>query len=190
MARSSRIGAVTTWYPSAGAEAVHPCLDTQDDDLATAGVARVEETLMRLRRGWATMPADAEPGSSSSPGANDHQACCGTPAIHNTSPAAPDVSGGCSTSTSRHLPAGKKESNTLLTERIHRNHLTADPRGRHAGRASTLPRPRVRGTPLKGEMARAGPISSDTIRKELKTLRYVWDGARARARLRPRVPGN
>jgi len=31
-------------------------LETQDETLAQVGVARFEETLMRLKRGWATIP--------------------------------------------------------------------------------------------------------------------------------------
>lgn len=37
-------------------------LDTKDPAAAEAGVARVDETLMRLKRGYATMPPNAEPG--------------------------------------------------------------------------------------------------------------------------------
>src|SRR6185312_3019594 len=69
-------------------------LDTQDDTLATAGVAKVEETLMRLKRGWATMPAEAEPGIFIvSGGQLITKPVVESPEIHNTLPEAVCLSG-------------------------------------------------------------------------------------------------
>ncbi|MHC5542810.1 hypothetical protein ACYOEI_31685, partial [Singulisphaera rosea] len=99
-------------------------LDTTDEQLASAGVARVEETMMRLKRGWATMSADADPGIFIvSGGTVSTKPVVESPEVHNTFPAAMTL-GRLFDLYVADLPAGKKESNTLLTERIHRNHLS------------------------------------------------------------------
>ena len=38
-------------------------LETIESEVALAAVARGEETIMRLKRGWLTMPDGAEPGA-------------------------------------------------------------------------------------------------------------------------------
>jgi integrase len=77
------------------------------------------------------------------------------------------------------LPPGRKEANTLLTERIHRGHilriLGADtpvgtiPLSAAQSYASARSRDAWRGR----------PIGADTVRKELKALGHVWAWAHA-----------
>ena len=152
-------------------------LDTKDPSVAGAGVARVEETVMRLKRGWAAMPADAEPGifivsagTLTAKPAVDEMAM--------TAVAAPPLS--------LHrmfdlytaaLPAGKKESNTLLTERIHRDHLTKILGEDTAVKAVTLGEAQRYAARRSCDTWRGRTISADTVWKELKTLRYVWSWA-------------
>jgi hypothetical protein len=99
-------------------------LDTQDETLAEAGIARIEETLMRLRRGWATMPSGAEPGIFIISGGQLVAKPVVEPEPVLTAPRPPVTIKELFELYVAHLPAGKKESNTLLTERIHRNHIS------------------------------------------------------------------
>ena len=45
-----------------GKAGVHQSLHTKDETVADLGVARVNDTLMRLKRGLLEMPSEAEPG--------------------------------------------------------------------------------------------------------------------------------
>lgn len=94
-------------------------LDTQEPERAEAARARVEETLMRLKRGWLQLPRDAEPGVFI---VSDGQ-LLGKPEI--IAVAEPEVLqlGELFTSYAEGLPKGSKAANTLSTERIHRDHL-------------------------------------------------------------------
>jgi integrase len=149
-------------------------LDTQDEILAATGVARVEETLMRLKRGWATMPPEAEPGIFIVSGGQ----LTGKPVVepepvHNI-PAPPLSVKALFDLYVTHLPAGKKESNTLLTERIHRNHVSRILGEGTAVESLTLAEAQRYAARRSKENWNGKRISSDTIRKELKTLRYIW----------------
>src|SRR5689334_12432305 len=85
-------------------------LDTRDETIAAAGVARVEETLMRLKRGWATMPSDAEPGIFIVSGGQLAAKPVVEPApVHNTPPPSLSVNELFDRYVAA-LPAGKKES--------------------------------------------------------------------------------
>jgi integrase len=154
-------------------------LDTRDRAIADACVARVDETIMRLRRGWATMPEAAEPGifivsggmlaakpASEPPPATDEEA---TPLtlvrmfdLYVTN-----------------LPAGKKEANTLLTERIHRGHLVRILGGEAPVLGIKLAEAQRYVAVRSQETWRGRSIGPDTIRKELKTLRFIWAWAHA-----------
>jgi hypothetical protein len=99
-------------------------LDTQDETLAQVGVARVEETLMRLKRGWATIPPEAEPGIFIVSGGHRTVKPVVEPKPNHNIPAPPISVRELFDLYVAQLPAGEKESNTLLTERIHRNHVS------------------------------------------------------------------
>jgi integrase len=154
-------------------------LDTKDPAVAKAGVARVEETIMRLKKGWATLPAEAEPGIFIvSGGTLSAKPVVDATTTHNTSAPAALTLSGLFDLYNAQLPAGKKESNTLLTERIHRNHLIRILGSNAPVEAITLAEAQKYASRRSGEEWRGRPIGSDTIRKELKTLRYVWGWAR------------
>ena len=161
-------------------------LDTKDPTVARAGVARVEETIMRLKKGWATLPADADPGIFIvSGGTLPAKPVVDPTTPHNTSSSAPLTLSGLFDLYNAQLPAGKKESNTLLTGRIHRNHLIRILGSDAPVEAITLAEAQKYASRRLGEEWRGRPIGSDTIRKELKTLRYVWGWARGLDHLSP-----
>lgn len=149
-------------------------LDTRDAAVAQAGAARVEETIMRLKRGWADLPPDAEPGVFIlSGGERTNKSVVGPTPVHHT-PAAPLTVSTLFDLYTAHLPPGRKELNTLLTERIHRNHLVRILGPDTPVESISLAEAQRYSSRRSGEVWRGRPIGSDTIRKELKTLRYVW----------------
>jgi integrase len=153
-------------------------LETKDPAVAKAGVARVEETIMRLRRGYSTLPDDAEPGSFIvSGGKHPTKPVPESTTLHNTPAPAPLTLSGMFDLYNAQMPAGKKELNTLLTERIHRNHLVRILGSESPVETMTLAEAQKYASRRSVEEWRGRPIGSDTIRKELKTLRYVWGWA-------------
>jgi integrase len=149
-------------------------LDTRDETLAEAGVARVKETLMRLQRGWATMPPDAEPGIFISSGGQLVAKPVIAPEPVRSAPPPPVTIKELFELYVASLPAGKKESNTLVTERIHRNHVSRVLGDGTAVESLTLAEAQRYAARRSREEWNGKRISSDTIRKELKTLRYIW----------------
>lgn len=152
-------------------------LDTRDAAVAGAGVARVEETIMRLKRGWATIPTDAEPGVFIvSAGTLTARPVAGDPPTI-VRPPTPLSLGRMFDLYVAALPAGKKESNTLLTEKIHRDHLTEILGQDITVQSITLSEAQRYAARRSRDTWRGRTISADTVRKELKTLRYVWSWA-------------
>lgn len=143
-------------------------LDTRDEAVAGAGVRRVEETIMRLKRGWATLPAGSDPGTYIASG--------GVLAAKPTHDevAGPLTLGNLCDRYLADIPEGHKEKSTLGTEKTHMKHLRrllgedravcsialADVQGYHNKRIKQN---------WHGESTKAR-----TIRKELATLRYLW----------------
>jgi integrase len=154
-------------------------LDTRDETVAEAGVARVEETLMRLRRGWTTMPPDAEPGIFISSGGQLFAKPVVEPEPVHNAPLLPVTIKELFDLYKADLPAGKKESNTLVTERIHRNHISRVLGEGTAVESLTLAEAQRYAARRSREEWNGKRISSDTIRKELKTLRYIWTWGQA-----------
>lgn len=143
-------------------------LDTRDRDFAEAGVRRVDETLMRLKRGWASLPAGCDPGTFIASGG-----------VHAAKPtqeqtARPMSLGELFDRYLADIPDGHKEKSTLGTEKTHMKHLRrllgetkavpsislADVQGYHNKRGKQI---------YHGE-----PTKARTIKKELATLRYLW----------------
>jgi Phage integrase family len=151
-------------------------LDTHDPAVAQAAVARVEETIMRLRRGWLTMPPDAEPGLFIiSGGQLTTKPAVEPPVVHSTPPTI------CTLFARYHdsLTPGAKEANTLLTESIHRGHL--------CDFLGDRPVDELRFTDLQ-EYVHARAMSGRdtvTIRKELATLRMIWNRMNKRGHAPP-----
>lgn len=142
-------------------------LDTRDAAVAEAGAGRVDETLMRLKRGWLTMPEHAEPGIFIISGG----ALTGKP-VHTDQ--APPVTIGQLLDAYRTKVTGK-DSGTMRTIRIHQNHVA-----RILGTGTA-----VAGIGLQdaqrycdrraSERWHGKTTSAYTIRKELRTFRRTWE---------------
>ncbi len=142
-------------------------LDTRDPDVAEAGVLRVEETLMRLKRGWASLPAGCAPGTFIASGGS-----LPSKPTHESS-IRPLTLGELFDRYLADIPQGHKERSTLGTEKTHMKHLRrllgekkavasislADVQGYHNKRGKQT---------WHGETTKAR-----TIKKELATLRYL-----------------
>ena len=159
-------------------------LETRDAGLADTGVKRAEKTLMRLKRGWLMMPPDADPvlfivsggQLSHKPVMGPRQATAVSDPRH-TVKTTLDLYVGS-------LTPGAKGANTLETEAIPRTHLVSL-LGAKAVETVGL-------ADLDGYVkARAGSgRDAVTIRKELATLRMIWNWARKRAMSRHRGRGS
>lgn len=153
-------------------------LNTKDPGLAQAGLHRIEETLTRLKRGWLELPAGADPGTFITSGGQ--LAAKPTLNRHETTEEAGATAERATTiqqlfdAYDAALPAGAKEPNTLLTERIHRNHITKILGAETLISAIELGRAQEYVSRRTKEKWRDRLVSSDTARKELKTLRAIW----------------
>jgi hypothetical protein len=86
---------------------------TRSLDTTEAAIARAEETIMRLKRGWATMPSNAEPGVFIiSVGSLTAKPVVESFQFHNTS-TPPTTLVQLLDLYVGNLPAGKKETNTI-----------------------------------------------------------------------------
>jgi hypothetical protein len=150
-------------------------LETKDNDIALVAIARVEETIMRLKRGWLSMPPGAEPGAFITSGGSMTTKPSYEPPVVSKA----ITLGGVFSAYQEQLTPNCKEANSLDTEQIHKRHLF-----------------RIMGEDLEFEKidlevvqqyanarTKAG-VSQDTIRKELATLRMLWHWAK-RLKLTP-----
>ncbi len=141
-------------------------LDTRDAAVADAAVARVDETIIRLKRGWLTMPPEAEAGLFIiSGGQLTDKPAVETTVVHSTPATVRTLLARYADS----LTPGAKETNTLLTESIHRGHLCA--------LLGDRPVADVRFSDLQEYVHAHARSRRDTvtIRKELATLRMIWN---------------
>ena len=152
-------------------------LKTRDAKIATAGVAKVEETLMRLARGYLEMPPGADPGvfivSSGK--------MTTKPVVEAAEAApAPTTLGQLFDIYERDLTPGSKEANSLATEQIHRRHLTGFFGTDRA--VSSIDLDHVQ--KYVNSRSKAGWVRA-TISKELATLRMLFNWASRRGHMIP-----
>lgn len=145
-------------------------LGTKDQGIAEHGVAKVEETLMRLKRGWLEVPEGVEPGTFVVSG--------GTAEAERLAEAvvAPFTIEQLFNRYEADLPEGAKQASTRLTERIHRAHVTRILGAESPVESVTLAvaQKYVAKRSIETDKRRKTPIKGGTILKELKTFRYVW----------------
>jgi integrase len=142
-------------------------------------MARVEETLRLLSRGRLNMPGDVDPAafilSDGRLNAPRNEA-----RVVTVGRLLDEYSGS--------LPEGAKEASTRKTEGIHVGHLRRHLTLRQAaGALSTEDLQRYANARLK-ESGKAGGLRPDTVRKELATLRFIWNWAAERAYAVGRFP--
>jgi len=146
-------------------------LDTKDEALASTSTAKVEETLMRLKRGWLTIPDGVEPGRFIASGGEI------TAAPEPKGDASPGKPVTLEELFRRHredIPGGARESTTLATEKIHCNHFARILKGSTPVESLTLAVAQRYVAARSREIYRNKPIRPETILKELETLRKIW----------------
>lgn len=141
-------------------------LDTGNPDQAKADLGRIEETLYDLKRGRVKIPEGAEPGEFIVTGGKLE-----------TKPRLPTVLtlSGLIDLYREKLPPGAMEENSLVTVGIHCDHLLRILKPK-------TPLAMVKKDALQdyvnaraSEKWRDRPIKSRTIKKELSTLRAIWN---------------
>ncbi len=152
-------------------------LKTRDAKIATSGVARVEETLMRLARGYLEMPSGADPGvfivsGGKMTGKAVVEAAVAAPA--------PTTLGQLFDIYKRDLTPGAKEANSLETERVHRRHLIGFFGAERAVESIDLDLIQK----YVNSRSAAGWVRA-TINKELATLRMLFNWASRRRHIAP-----
>jgi integrase len=145
-------------------------LKTKDASIAESGAKRVEETLMRLERGWLTMPSDADPGIFIASGGER----AAKTIVAASSPVKPMTLGQLHEAYKADLPADAKEGSTRYTEGIHLRHLTRILGTDTPVESIGLKEAQRYAAKRAKQQWREKPISGATIKKELKTLRIVW----------------
>lgn len=148
-------------------------LGTTDPAVAAAGVARTEETILRLKRGWLTLPPDADPGIFIASGGQ----LTSKPVVESFEDRAhsttlvevPATIESLLNLYARHLTPGSKGVNTLETEAIHRTHLISilGKTGVESFGLNDLDRY----VKTRAEIGR----DAVTIKKEIATLRLSWN---------------
>ena len=143
-------------------------IKTKDERVALSILGRVEETLRLVEQGRIDIPEDADIGA--------FILADGKPAKKRETERIATL-GDLFECRQEMLPPDSKEANTLSTERIHFAHL-----GRVLGRKTPLRTLSV--TDLQryvnaryGDSWRGKPIRTVTIKKEIDTLRAVWNWA-------------
>jgi integrase len=125
----------------------------------------IEETLKDLKRGRLAMPGDADPGAFLISGGQVASA----PAAETVSETCQTTLGGLFSVYQAELTAGAKEANSLSTEDVHRRHLDG-----HFGKQAIAA---IDHRTIQGYVnARSkAEVVAVTIRKELATLRMIWN---------------
>jgi integrase len=157
-------------------------LDTRDPELARIALSRAEETITRLKRGWLSLPEGADPAAFIVSGGE----LTGKPAPPippvivrpMEKPRLSDLLG----TYARGINPGAKERNSLETEAIHRGHLT---RGLGDLVVEEIDFDSIQGYVKARSEEGRDPV---TIRKELATLRMIWNWALRRGRITSPLP--
>jgi hypothetical protein len=142
-------------------------LDTKDREVAEAGVRRVEETLMRLKRGWDSLPAGCDPGTFIASGGS-----LAAKPTHEP-PARPMTLGELFDRYLADIPEGHKEKSTLGTEKTHMKHLRRLLGERKAAASIAYTDVQAYHNKRVKEAWHGEPTKARTVKKELATLRYL-----------------
>ena len=156
-------------------------LKTGDRREGKAVLARVEETIRFLERGRLDLPSDSEPGLFIlSDGKLNGKTVA--PKAHSLS--------GLVRLYLQSLPEGAKAHSTLKTEETHLSHLLRHLRGSQLAQAvgigdmQTYVKKRLR------DKYRGKSIHPDTVKKEVATLRLIWNWGVSRGHLEGPAPTN
>lgn len=166
--RKDRGGSYLVMFRWAGRQYTRS-LDTRDQETAAIAVARVDETIMRLKRGWATVPEGVDPGVFiTSGGMLTERPGRGIEASGLIR------LGDLFDRHSADIPDGVKQASTRTTEKIHCSHLRRVLGESKPILAVTLAEAQAYVSDRSKESFRGRTIQPDTILKELKTLRRIW----------------
>lgn len=146
-------------------------LHTRDRRAAELGAARVDDALMRLKRGLLTLPDGAEPGEFIVSGGT---LTAKPKPLDRPSTTRPTTLGQLWDAYVEGMPEASKESSTLYTEGIHRKHLTRILSAEKEVEGITPAVAQDYVTRRGKEKHNGRAIGPQTIKKELKTLRHVW----------------
>jgi len=149
-------------------------LATRAEDVASLWLARVNETLMRIKKGWLVIPEGVDPAQFIASGGELQVGQAGKP--KETPRSAPTI-GMIFERFKADIPAEAKEDTTLVTEAIHRRHL-ARILGESALIESVgLAEAQRYAAARRRETWRDKPVSAETAAKELRSFRRIWDWA-------------
>lgn len=157
----------------------HRSLETDDERKANSMVTDIEETVHDLKRGRLTMPPNADPWEFIKSGGKREQ---------QVKVAKKMTLDELFTLYQEKLPSGSMEENSKVTMRIHVAHLlrilgkTRVVEGLAGSDVQDYVNKRAR------EKFRGNPIQADTIKKEVATLRAIWNWAVEQGRLSGRAP--
>ena len=154
-------------------------LKTSSDEEAQAVRSRVEETLRLLERGRLEMPPGADPARfilsdgklNGKPVVQKALTLAALFALYEAG-----------------IPEGAKEPNTLTTERLHRKHLLRILGEQAPAQALTATDFQRYADKRSQEKGRRGKVRSQTIKKELDTMRVIWNWAVSQGRLTGPTP--
>lgn len=143
-------------------------LKTDNAREARALLGRIEETILLIERGRLTIPTNADPATfilsdGERTGEENHRQLLTLKQLFDVYEA--------------ELPAGAKEESTLQGERIHFKHLLKHLRGSVVAQSLGVPDIQAYVTKRSKDRWRGKPISSQTVKKELTTLRLVYNWA-------------
>jgi integrase len=149
-----------------GRKQFHKSLLTEDEAKARGMQATIDETLHDLKRGRLALPADADFWTFVLSGGKLTQAV-----------SVPDQLSleGLFARYEELLPPGALEKNTRATYELHKKHLLRVLGGKRAAQSLTLTDLQEYANRRASETYRDKPISSVTIKKEVATLRAVWN---------------
>lgn len=143
-------------------------LGTADRRLASAAAARVDETLYLISCGRLTVPNDADPAAFIlSDGRRNAPA----------SERRPLTLGELFEAFQKQRVPGVKEASTIKTEELHMRHLQRVLKKSNFVQAIKTPDLQAYVIRRLDEKCGTRPIASETVRKELATLRVIWNWA-------------
>lgn len=143
-------------------------LKTSDKRESRALLGRIEDTILQIERGRLLLPPNADPAA--------FILSDGKLARHER-PAAPLSLKGLFEIYQEKLPPGAKEESTLQGERIHFKHLLKILGSSRVAQSLVVPDVQGYAATRSKQRYRKRPIRAATIKKELTTLRLVWNWA-------------
>jgi integrase len=143
-------------------------IKTKDEKIARGIQARVEETIRLLEHGRLEIPANADPATFILSDGKLGQ----KPVAERVLTVAEVFA-----SYRAKYPAGAKEASTTYTERIHCNHLHRLLGGKTIAQTLTTANVQDYIDRRSQEEWRGKPIKAQTVKKEVETLRVIWNWA-------------